>query len=165
MIRIILMLIALFASCQVYSGIEVGDKPFKLIGKDGDGEKIDLDNYKGKVVILTFWATWCGPCMKEIPVLGGIQKRVSTDHLQVIAISYHESRKIFRTVVKTITDNPMIFSFDKKSRVARAYGVKSIPHMVIIGRDGIVRAKHIGYSEKQIPKMVEEINALLATEI
>ncbi|SMF17047.1 Thiol-disulfide isomerase or thioredoxin [Alteromonadaceae bacterium Bs31] len=164
MFRNILIVIILFSSCHVYSGVEVGEEPFKLIGKDGAGESIDLDSYKGKVVILTFWATWCSPCMKEIPVLGGIQKRVSTDHLQVIAISYHESRKIYKKVVKAITDNPMIFSFDKKSRVAKKYGVKSIPHMVIIGRDGLVKAKHIGYSEKQIPKMIEEINTLLAAE-
>ncbi|WP_028886820.1 TlpA family protein disulfide reductase [Teredinibacter turnerae] len=162
MFRVIVILLALFSSFFASAEIGVGDEPYKLIGKNGSGEKINLDNYKGKVVVITFWATWCGPCMKEIPVLSTIQKEVSTEHLQVIAISYKESRKTFRDVVEALGHNPIIFSFDGRSRVAGKYGVKAIPHMYIIGRDGTVKFKHIGYSEKQIPKLIEEINTLLA---
>lgn len=161
--RALSLILLLLFSGQAFSDIGVGDVPYANMGRSSDGQKVNLEELKGKVVIVTFWATWCGPCMKEIPMLSSIQKKVGTDDLQVIAISYHESKKLFRQVSKALEDNPMIFSFDKNSKIAKKYGVESIPHMVIVGRDGLVKAKHIGYSESSLPGFIEEINTLLST--
>jgi len=159
--KLFVTLLLVLVSGTAFSDVEIGDMPYERLGVGGDGEEININEHHGKVLIITFWATWCGPCMKEIPLLSGIQKRVGSEQLQVFAVSYRESKKMFNAVSETLSDNPIIFSYDKRGYVARRYGVKAIPHMVIVGKDGKVSAKHIGYSEQQIPKLVEEINALL----
>lgn len=140
----------------------IGEEPFAELGKNLNGEKVMVTDYKGKVVIITFWATWCGPCMKELPILSSIQKRVGTKNIQVIAISFYESIKTFRKVSSALSDNPIIFSFDKNGRAVRKYGVKAIPHMIIVDRNGKVYAQHIGYNEDKLPELIEEINAVLS---
>lgn len=140
----------------------IGEEPFAELGRNINGEKVMVTDYKGKVVIITFWATWCGPCMKELPVLSGIQKRVGTENLQVIAINYYEGIKTFKKVSAALSDNPIIFAFDKNRRAIRKYGVKAIPHMVIVDRDGKVYAQHIGYNESKLPELFEQINTVLS---
>ncbi|WP_144391522.1 TlpA family protein disulfide reductase [Pleionea sediminis] len=158
----VLLFTSLFLSMEsVSADITVGQAPYDNIGRGGDGKKIKVTDYTGKVVIITFWATWCSPCMKELPILSAIQKQVGTENLQVIAISYQEGIKLFKKVSKTLSDNPMIFSFDRNGYIAKMYGVKAIPHMVIVGRDGNVFSEHIGYNEKNLPSLVNEINSLL----
>ncbi|UTA48485.1 TlpA family protein disulfide reductase [Simiduia sp. 21SJ11W-1] len=154
---------ALGASANVLADSVPGTKPFNYLGKDYHGNRIELDDYKGKVVVVSFWATWCPPCIKELSVLAQIQKQVGTDHLQVVAVSHKNSRKVFSEVAKSFDQIPVKFTFDKRSYVANAYGLKALPYMLIIGRDGIVKSKYVGYREDQIHLWVDELNALLAT--
>jgi thiol-disulfide isomerase/thioredoxin len=137
--------------------IDVGDTPFDNVGKTFDKSEISVSQFKGKVVILTFWATWCPPCMKELPILNTIQKKVGTEDLQVISVNYKESRKTFQQVAKVFENNKIIITHDKRGYIGKQYGVKGIPHMLIIGHDGRVKAIHIGYDEAKLPALVEEI--------
>ncbi len=159
--KIFIFIVYISLSSFVFAGIDVGDKPHVKLGKNGDGEKVNLQDHQGKVIIITFWATWCRPCMKELPVLSGIQQQVSTDKLQVIAISYEETKNRFKDISNALADNPIIFTYDRGT-VARKYGVKAIPHIVIIGKDGIVKAKYVGYKEEQIPALIDKINLFLS---
>src|SRR3546814_3550694 len=72
-----------------------GDIPPDVLGNDRDGNPVTVSQYRGKVVIVTFWASWCGPCRRELPVLGKVQSIVGRDHLEVIAVNFKEDRRDF----------------------------------------------------------------------
>ena len=142
--------------------LPVGSIPEDELGKDLKGNKIRISDYHGKVVIVSFWASWCGPCKKELPVLAGVVKRVGTDQLQVIAINYRDEYEPFKFVVSVFKDYPITILRDANSKAARKFEVQGIPRMIIIGRDGKVAADHTGYGESMIPELVDQLNALLA---
>src|SRR6187455_345793 len=87
----------------------VGSVPEDDLGKDIDGNKVRISDYHGKVVILSFWASWCEPCRKELPVLAGVVKQVGPDQLQVIAVNHRDDLQPFRYVVSVLKDYPIKF--------------------------------------------------------
>jgi thiol-disulfide isomerase/thioredoxin len=149
----------------VRPSLAVGSVPEDELGKDTKGNKIHVSDYHGKVVILSFWASWCAPCRKELPLLAGIVKRVGPDHLQVIAINFHDELKPFKFVVDVLKELPITILRDQNSRTSKKFDVRGIPRMIVIGRDGKVAADHTGYGEDMIPELVQQLNALLAQEI
>ncbi len=151
------------AAKSVRPSLPVGSIPEDELGKDMNGNKVRISDYHGKVVIVSFWASWCGPCKQELPVLAGVVKQVGPDHLQVIAINYRDEYEPFKYVVNVLKDYPITFlRRDPNSRTAKKYGVHGIPRMIFIGRDGKVAADHTGYGESMIPELVEQLNVLLA---
>lgn len=158
--KIVLSIVLIAFSTFVVAGeYKVGDEPFGQLGKDSLGSEINLAEYKGKVVIISFWASWCGPCRKELPVLSGIQKRATRENLQVFSINIDEDKKIFRQLVAMLGDTPMIMISDARRRLYREFGVGGIPHMLIVDTNGKISSIHVGYGESQIPNIVEEIIA------
>ena len=142
--------------------LPVGSVPEDELGRDLKGNKVRISDYHGKVVIVSFWASWCGPCKKELPLLAGVVKRVGPDHLQVIAINYRDEYEPFKYVVKVLEDLPITILRDQNSRTAKKFEVQGIPRMIIVGRDGKVAADHTGYGESMIPELVAQLNSLLA---
>ncbi|WP_308909604.1 TlpA disulfide reductase family protein [Pseudokordiimonas caeni] len=141
--------------------LEVGDVPPDMVGYDQDGNELLLSNYKGQVVIVTFWATWCPPCLQELPVLEGMQRQVPEGQLKVIAVNFKQRRQTYARAVKYMEDYELTFSYDKGDKAVRAYGVKSLPHMFMITKEGRIGRIHLGYGEGLIPKLVDEVNELL----
>jgi thiol-disulfide isomerase/thioredoxin len=144
--------------------LAIGSLPENEIGKDLKGNKIRISDYHGKVVIVSFWASWCGPCMKELPLLAGVVKRVGPDQLQVIAINYRDEPERFKYVANVLKDIPITILRDPNNKTAKKFDVQGIPRMIIIGRDGKVAADHTGYGESMIPELVDQLNTLLAQQ-
>ena len=142
----------------------VGAAPPDIFGQDKDGKPVALSSHPDKVVIITFWASWCGPCLRELPVLDKIRRAVGGEHLEVIAVNYEEPRRDFLRIVRELPDSPLTWVHDRKGRIADKYGVKALPNMFIVGRDGKISSRHIGYGESSIQKIVEEMLALLQPE-
>ena len=140
---------------------DVGEVPPDYLGRSSEGEEIRLSEGAGRIRIVTFWATWCSPCLKELPVLNAIQKKGGAERIEVIAINLKESKKQFRKALRAFEDFEITFIHDRRGSVARNYGVKGIPHMVMVDVDGRVAYKHIGYNESALEGIVAEINALL----
>jgi len=142
----------------------VGESPPDAFGEDREGNPVRLADHAGKVVIVTFWASWCGPCLRELPLLDHIRRTVGGEHLEVIAVNYGESRTNFNRIVRGLPDSEITWVHDRKEKLAGLYGVKALPNMFIIGQDGRVASRHIGYGEQSIQTIVEEMLALLPPE-
>lgn len=140
-----------------------GDVPPDALGTLR-GEPVTVSQHRGKVVIVTFWASWCGPCRRELPLLAKLQQTVGRDHLEVIAINFKEDRKDYLGVIRANRGLDLTYMHDAHGRVSDSYGVQTLPNMFIIDREGKVAHVHRGYSEQMIPGFMQEMLALLPPE-
>ncbi len=121
------------------------------------GERTPLSSQRGKVVILTFWASWCTPCRRELPNLEKAQRIVGKDKLTVFAVSFSDSAA--ESGVKKLASQWQINMIeDRNGWIASHYSISAIPHLFIIGRDGRVLANHTGYGDRSLQELVDDIN-------
>ena len=126
---------------------------------DLDGRKLSLSDYKGKVVLLNFWATWCGPCRTEIPHFIEMQDKLGPDGFQVIGISMDDDAKPVRKFYQQYKLNYPVAVGDDK--LADLYGgVLGLPVSFIIDREGRIYAKHVGATNAS--EFDSEVRDLLA---
>lgn len=137
-----------------------GDIAPDFLGRGVDGRVVKVSTYLGKVVVLSFWASWCPPCRKELPVLGNIQK-VGKGEIQVIAVNI-ESDGVFHSAAKILLPLNLLLANDTGERAFGSYGAKGIPHLVLIGRDGRIVKVWTGYGEGELPELAADLNAALA---
>lgn len=165
--RIVVALLAALLCMAAQARIKVGDTPPDDLGKTRDGQPLSVAALHGKVVVISFWATWCGYCMKEMPVLAGLQTVATQKNLplQVVSINSKESRDVFVHSARLLEPRlpGLLLSWDRYGRIGEPYGTdKGIPVMVMLHRDGTVAHVHIGYGEDMLDGLVAEINALLS---
>jgi thiol-disulfide isomerase/thioredoxin len=159
-------LFALLCCFAANAGIKPGDTPPDGLGTTLDGHTVSLSSLHGKVVVISFWATWCGYCLKEMPVLAGLQS-VATERklpLQVVSVDYRENRDTFRHSVQLLRKRlpDLLISWDREGKVGAPYGTSGgIPVMVMLHRDGTVAHIHVGYGEDMLDDLIAEINTLL----
>ena len=146
---------------KVTEKMHVGEKPPDYLGRDIDGNDVLLSAEPGKVTVITFWATWCGPCLQEMPVLEAVQKLAGRDHLRVIAINFQEDRSTFKRVNKKLSNFTLTFSYDSSGKIARKFGINAIPHMYILNKRGEIAKIRVGYAEGYTQELADDLNALL----
>jgi len=113
--------------------------------KDADGKDLHLSDYKGKVILLDFWATWCGPCKYEIPAFVELQERYGSQGLQVIGVSVDDTADKLPPFVKQFKMNYPVLVGLGRDDLQDAYGpIYGIPVNVLISRDGRICARHTG---------------------
>jgi thiol-disulfide isomerase/thioredoxin len=137
-------------------------KPAKLdfTLKDVEGKDVSLQSLKGKVIVLDFWATWCGPCKVEIPHFIEFQQKYGQKGLQVVGISVDDPVDKLAPYVKDMGMNYMVLQGLGHDDVQDAFGpIMGIPVSVMISRDGKVCATHTGLTSKDV--FEREIQALL----
>jgi thiol-disulfide isomerase/thioredoxin len=127
--------------------------------KDVDGRKVSLSEFKGKVILLDFWATWCVPCKAEIPGFIDLQKKYGGRGLQIIGLSVDDSMAMAKQYAVQMKMNYRVLLAEGKEDILEAYDpIPSIPVSVVIGRDGTICSKHVGIApmavfEKEIASL------------
>jgi len=104
-----------------------------------EDKRIELTDYRGEVVLLDFWATWCAPCIAELPNVKRVYDQYHDKGFRIISISLDREKKALRQFVdKREIRWPQIYDADRASdkQIARLYGVNAIPQMILVGRDG-----------------------------
>jgi len=146
------------APAEVPAGTQPGQRPanFELpVLSGGDAERLALADLRGKVVILTFWASWCGPCRREVPALEKHWKAVRDTDVVVLGLSIDDNEKAARSFLSMFpVTYPMILDAGGGT-VADDWGVSSIPATIVLDKDGVVRKRHLGFSPTMLANTIK----------
>ena len=159
-LKVFLIVSLMFFGCNTNAGTVDKAPDFKL--SDLEGNEVSLSQYKGKVVILDFWATWCPPCQGSIPELVNLQNKYLEEGLVILGISTDDPRQ---------TNNEYLLSFKKKFRINYTilrvtkkmmrdyFGNRSmpLPTLLIVNREGFIVEKHTGFRPGVVEKSLETI--------
>jgi len=144
-------------------GIKVGDA-LPDLGKFGLEGKLP-DDLKGKVVLLDFWASWCGPCKESFPVMEELHQKYGAKGLVILAVNVDEEADAMKDFLKS---HPVTFTIvhDQTKKLVNTASIGSMPTSFVIGKDGKVASIHKGFHGKESANQyVEEIEKLLAGNI
>jgi len=150
----------LIICCIVFpSAAFSGELKAPVFSLPGQNKTIDLSKYRGKVVYLDFWASWCDPCKRSFPWMNKLQEQYGRDGLEIVAVSLDTSRKDAEAFLARIPANFDV-AFDEKGKTAKAYKLKAMPSSFLIDRKGRLVHKSLGYrneEKKIIEKKIQQL--------
>ena len=122
-----------------------------------------LSDFKGRIVILNFWATWCPPCRAEMPSMEKLYNRFKDQGLEILAVDIGEDES---TVRRFINSSKYTFPvlLDTNNRISNAYGIEAIPTSYILDREGKIIARVVGSISWDTPQAITAFDALLKSE-
>lgn len=142
------------------AGKTAADFPLQVGGKP-----VHLSDFRGKIVVLNFWASWCQPCVEEAPSLNRLQKHIAPHNAVLIGVAADENPAAYE---KFLQDQSISFATyrdpatkDNRSPIAGLYGTSMYPETYIIDRDGKIARKLIGYQQWDSPRMLAYFDSLL----
>jgi thiol-disulfide isomerase/thioredoxin len=142
-------------------GATLGDIAPDLVGTDSQGQAVHLSSLRGRVVVVNFWATWCGPCRAEVPLLNGLQARFAAEGLAVVGVALDAGG--WNAIRDFAAGTPIDYGVSLgNDDVSDAYGgIAALPMTFIIDRTGLIVVKHKGpiapgMFDDQLSKMLEK---------
>ncbi len=126
---------------------------FEIPGVD---KTIRLSDYRGKMVYLDFWASWCGPCRQSFPWMEQMHQKYRSQGLEVIAINLDRERKLADTFMQQ-HPNSFTIGFDIEGVVPLAYEVRGMPSSFVIDQEGVIVSSHIGFNSHKQKEYEEDI--------
>jgi peroxiredoxin len=154
------LLVTVFAATSLASsGLEGRPAPdFAL--KSSTGENLRLSEYRGDVVMINFWATWCGPCRQEMPLLDELYTRYQRVGFNLLGVNIDDdSRRAMQMIEELGVNFPVLF--DARKEVSKLYEVEAMPVTVLVDREGNVRHVHHGYKPGYEDAYLDQVRALL----
>ena len=152
-------LIYLFVSAVSFSTANAEKAPdFSL---QGDDSIVKLSSYRGKIVYLDFWASWCVPCRQSFPFMNDMHEKYSEDGLKVVAINLDTERDKAKRFLKIIPADFTI-AYDPSGKVPEFYQLSVVPSLYLINREGKIVYKHSGFRSSQSEKLESKIQQLLS---
>ena len=152
----------LFAAGQIQAASTAAGPAPDFTLKSNTGKNIKLSELRGQVVMINFWASWCGPCRQEMPLLDQLYQRYQPMGFTLLGVNVEEDSAAADKILKEI---PVSFPvlYDNKSKVSESYQVQAMPSTFLIDRDGKLRYLHKGYRpgteddyQKQIRELIRE---------
>jgi peroxiredoxin len=155
-----LVFCAIAATSLASSGNLTGQSAPDFALKSSTGENLRLSEFRGDVVMVNFWATWCGPCRQEMPLLDELYSRYGRVGFSLLGVNIDDnSSKAMDMVSELGVTFPVLF--DSRKEVSKLYQVEAMPVTVIIDREGTVRFVHHGYKPGYEEKYLDQIRTLL----
>ena len=136
-----------------------GAPPFTAPTLEGDSQ-LSLSSYRGKVVYLDFWASWCGPCATALPLLDALRKEFPSESFQVLAVNVDRNPEDAR---RFLARRPIGYPSvsDPEGSLPGRFGVETMPTSFLIDRDGTIRYVHRGFRKSDVDALRNEISALV----
>jgi len=128
-----------------------------------EGTKIGIDDLKGKLVLLNFWATWCPPCILEMPTMEKLHQEFKEEGLEVVAMNFMEGPKTINAFIKKRGFTFTVL-MDRSGEISERYGVRALPMTYLIGREGNMLVKSIGYKDWYKKEIRQFVSSLLKDE-
>ncbi len=144
---------------NIKTGNRIGDVAPDFTLTTTDGRQISLSDYRGKNVILNFWATWCGPCRYEISSIESIHEQWSEDNVVVLAVASQDELDTARTYAK-IYKLKFTIPVDGRGETMALYGIHGIPTTFFINRDGVITSIKVGpfFNDEEIVQRMSSFN-------
>ncbi len=145
-------------------GVEIGETlpPVKLpsLVEGAKGQSVDLSTYRGRLVYLDVWASWCAPCRQSMPVMNELRNEFAERGFEVVAVNVDESLgDALRFLRKTPVDYPILL--DPKGTLPRALALVGMPTAYLVGPDGTVLYKHTGFKKSDVSAIRATIETFL----
>lgn len=154
------LLVTVFAATALASSDLEGKAAPDFALKSSTGENLRLSEFRGDVVMINFWATWCGPCRQEMPLLDELYARYERVGFNLLGVNIDDdSRRAMQMIEELGVDFPVLF--DAKKEVSKLYEVDAMPVTVLVDREGNVRHVHHGYKPGYEEKYLDQIRSLL----
>ena len=157
---IIALVFSVFAASSLASSGMEGQQAPDFALKSSTGENLRLSEYRGDVVMINFWATWCGPCRQEMPLLEELYSRYQRVGFNLLGVNIDDdSRRAMQMAEELGINFPVLF--DARKEVSELYEVEAMPVTVLVDREGTVRYVHHGYKPGYEDKYLDQIRSLL----
>lgn len=153
-------MVCLLVSAVPSWSASVGDKAPNFTLKDLAGKERSLSSYKGKVILIDFWASWCPPCKRSIPEIDMLYKKYRDQGFVVLAVNVDKDRRNVVDFLKNIAPEITVL-LDPEADVVGAYRILGMPSSMIIDRSGLIRYIHVSYTAETLTQYVLEIRPLL----
>ena len=137
--------------------INQNPKPISsLIFEDFSGSKINLNNYRGKLVVINFWATWCAPCKKEMPSLDKLSKNSQFSNLEVLAVNMEKPNKLkTKNFFENLDIQNLKIFFDQNLNFVKEFKLRGVPTTILINKEGAEFARIIGEVDFENKKLLK----------
>ncbi len=158
--KTLIMLLLLLLGTGPGSAREVSGAAPDFTLKSRSGENLKLSEFRGEVVMINFWASWCGPCRQEMPLLDELYQRYHPMGFTILGVNVDQDREAALRLLKEIPVNFPIL-FDEDNKVSERYELMAMPSTVMVDRDGNMRFVHLGYLPGYEQEYEAQIKALL----
>ena len=149
--------LVLLAACNGNRPPKIGERAPNFTLTDSD-KTVSLDQLRGKPVLLNFWATWCPPCIEEMPSLVQLQKAMG-DKVTILAVSEDADDAAYKQFVRDHNID-LLTVRDAKNAANALYGTFKFPETYVIDKDGVIRRKFIGAADWTNPEIIDYLNKL-----
>jgi thiol-disulfide isomerase/thioredoxin len=159
-LTIILFAKAVFFTNTTGLAVEAGQPlPKCAVSAIGENQSLDLNQYKGKVLYVDFWASWCGPCAKSFPFMNELHQQLKDQGLQIVGVNLDENTDDAKAFLAKYPASFTVMA-DVSKQCAKDFDVKAMPSSYVIDRKGVVQHVHLGFRHgeaKELRAVVEKL--------